>query len=119
MLPRFDAIIIGGGHNGLVTAAYLARAGRIGKINGLLAPPQPHLPSAPRPPAGAAHNKAERGVAHLGLARRRRLGERSAAGVPWGDGGLGKPMANGMATLSSVRHPVTARTAPTRPRTPA
>jgi phytoene dehydrogenase-like protein len=25
---RFDAIIIGGGHNGLVTAAYLARAGR-------------------------------------------------------------------------------------------
>jgi phytoene dehydrogenase-like protein len=27
-MPRFDAIIIGGGHNGLVTAAYLARAGR-------------------------------------------------------------------------------------------
>ena len=26
--PRYDAIIIGGGHNGLVTAAYLARAGR-------------------------------------------------------------------------------------------
>ena len=25
---RFDAIVIGGGHNGLVTAAYLARAGR-------------------------------------------------------------------------------------------
>ena len=25
---RYDAIIIGGGHNGLVTAAYLARAGR-------------------------------------------------------------------------------------------
>src|SRR3984893_8887466 len=25
---KFDAIIIGGGHNGLVTAAYLARAGR-------------------------------------------------------------------------------------------
>ena len=25
--PRYDAIIIGGGHNGLVTAAYLARAG--------------------------------------------------------------------------------------------
>ena len=24
---RYDAIIIGGGHNGLVTAAYLARAG--------------------------------------------------------------------------------------------
>jgi phytoene dehydrogenase-like protein len=24
----FDVIIIGGGHNGLVTAAYLARAGR-------------------------------------------------------------------------------------------
>ena len=24
---RFDAVIIGGGHNGLVTAAYLARAG--------------------------------------------------------------------------------------------
>ena len=28
MPERYDAIIIGGGHNGLVTAAYLARAGR-------------------------------------------------------------------------------------------
>src|SRR5438128_5213667 len=27
-LPKLDAIIIGAGHNGLVTAAYLARAGR-------------------------------------------------------------------------------------------
>ena len=27
MSNQFDAIIIGGGHNGLVTAAYLARAG--------------------------------------------------------------------------------------------
>jgi phytoene dehydrogenase-like protein len=27
-MTRYDAIIIGGGHNGLVTAAYLARAGR-------------------------------------------------------------------------------------------
>lgn len=27
MAPRFDAVVIGGGHNGLVTAAYLARAG--------------------------------------------------------------------------------------------
>ncbi|HEX6155734.1 MAG TPA: NAD(P)/FAD-dependent oxidoreductase [Burkholderiales bacterium] len=27
-MPRYDAIIIGGGHNGLVCAAYLARAGR-------------------------------------------------------------------------------------------
>ena len=25
---RYDAIIVGGGHNGLVCAAYLARAGR-------------------------------------------------------------------------------------------
>ena len=25
---RYDAIIVGGGHNGLVTAAYLARAGK-------------------------------------------------------------------------------------------
>jgi phytoene dehydrogenase-like protein len=25
---RYDAIVIGGGHNGLVNAAYLARAGR-------------------------------------------------------------------------------------------
>jgi phytoene dehydrogenase-like protein len=25
---RYDALIVGGGHNGLVTAAYLARAGR-------------------------------------------------------------------------------------------
>src|SRR5262245_38537562 len=28
MPTRYDAIIIGAGHNGLVTAAYLARAGR-------------------------------------------------------------------------------------------
>src|SRR4026209_2492588 len=28
MPNQYDAIIIGGGHNGLVTAAYLARAGR-------------------------------------------------------------------------------------------
>jgi phytoene dehydrogenase-like protein len=28
MTKRYDAIIVGGGHNGLVTAAYLARAGR-------------------------------------------------------------------------------------------
>ena len=28
MKTRYDAIVIGGGHNGLVTAAYLARAGR-------------------------------------------------------------------------------------------
>ena len=27
-MPKFDSIIVGGGHNGLVTAAYLARAGR-------------------------------------------------------------------------------------------
>jgi phytoene dehydrogenase-like protein len=27
-MPRYDAIIIGGGHNGLVCAAYLAKAGR-------------------------------------------------------------------------------------------
>ena len=27
-VPRYDAILIGGGHNGLVAAAYLARAGR-------------------------------------------------------------------------------------------
>jgi len=27
-MPAYDAIIIGGGHNGLVTAAYLARAGK-------------------------------------------------------------------------------------------
>ena len=28
MANRYDVIIIGGGHNGLVAAAYLARAGR-------------------------------------------------------------------------------------------
>src|SRR3954449_5717008 len=28
MTTRYDAIVIGAGHNGLVTAAYLARAGR-------------------------------------------------------------------------------------------
>ena len=28
MPSKYDAIIIGGGHNGLVTAAYLARAGK-------------------------------------------------------------------------------------------
>ena len=28
MAKKYDAIIIGGGHNGLVAAAYLAKAGR-------------------------------------------------------------------------------------------
>ena len=28
MPPTYDAVIIGAGHNGLVTAAYLAKAGR-------------------------------------------------------------------------------------------
>jgi len=28
MAQPYDALILGGGHNGLVTAAYLARAGR-------------------------------------------------------------------------------------------
>src|SRR3954453_24047860 len=28
MTTRYDAIIVGGGHNGLTTAAYLAKAGR-------------------------------------------------------------------------------------------
>src|ERR671923_201671 len=28
MRSRYDAVIVGGGHNGLVAAAYLARAGR-------------------------------------------------------------------------------------------
>jgi ribulose 1,5-bisphosphate synthetase/thiazole synthase len=28
MNPKYDAIIVGAGHNGVVTAAYLARAGR-------------------------------------------------------------------------------------------
>ena len=28
MSPRYDAVVIGAGHNGLVTAAYLARSGR-------------------------------------------------------------------------------------------
>ena len=28
MTPTYDAIIVGGGHNGLVAAAYLARAGK-------------------------------------------------------------------------------------------
>ncbi len=27
-MPHYDVIVIGGGHNGLVSAAYLARAGR-------------------------------------------------------------------------------------------
>jgi phytoene dehydrogenase-like protein len=28
MTNQYDAIVIGGGHNGLVTAAYLSRAGK-------------------------------------------------------------------------------------------
>src|SRR5919197_5417809 len=35
--------------------------------------------------------------ARLVLARRRRMGEGSTAGVPWGDGGRGKPLAHGRA----------------------
>ncbi|HUG79146.1 MAG TPA: FAD-dependent oxidoreductase, partial [Burkholderiales bacterium] len=27
-MQRYDAIVVGGGHNGLVCAAYLARAGK-------------------------------------------------------------------------------------------
>src|SRR3954464_8858954 len=27
-MPKYDSIVVGGGHNGLVTAAYLARGGR-------------------------------------------------------------------------------------------
>jgi len=73
-------------------------------------------PSAPR----AAHSKAERGAARrwLRLDRRRRMGEGSAAGVPWGaglgTGGLER--LGGDFTLRSVRHPSAARTSPTRPR---
>ena len=28
MAKRYDAIVVGGGHNGLTTAGYLARAGK-------------------------------------------------------------------------------------------
>jgi len=28
LVDKYDVIVVGGGHNGLVTAAYLARAGR-------------------------------------------------------------------------------------------
>src|ERR1039458_7424841 len=35
-MPRYHTIVIGGGHNGLVTGAYLARAGR--KVLGLERP---------------------------------------------------------------------------------
>jgi phytoene dehydrogenase-like protein len=46
--PDFDAVVIGGGHNGLVAAAYLARAGlrvrlleRLGRVGGAAVSAQP------------------------------------------------------------------------------
>ncbi len=33
MLKKYDAIIIGAGHNGLINAAYLARVGKIYRIS--------------------------------------------------------------------------------------
>ena len=33
MTGGYDAIVVGGGHNGLVTAAYLAKAGQIGRAH--------------------------------------------------------------------------------------
>ena len=32
MTQQYDAIIVGGGHNGLTCAAYLARAGQKGRV---------------------------------------------------------------------------------------
>jgi hypothetical protein len=49
---------------------------RIGKINGFLVPPRPHLLGA------------------LGAGQGPRMGEGGTAGVPWGDGGRGKPLAH-------------------------
>ena len=52
MAQRYDAVIIGGGHNGLTTAAYLAKAGR-----------QTPVPEE-RPTLGGATESAEIGPGH-------------------------------------------------------
>ena len=76
-------------------------------------------------PARAARSQAEHGAARLWLVldRRRRMGEGSAAGVPWGDGlgqggweRRGGERQTGLQTRRGVKHTSTARTSPPRPR---
>jgi len=91
-----------------------------------------HAPRNPQRPPGsggrarAARSTAERGAARRGLVldRRRRMGEGSAAGVPWGDGRgtgdvgrlEGERLPTGLHTLRRVRPPSAAHTSLLRPR---
>ena len=60
---RFDAIIVGGGHNGLTAAATLARKGkrvcvveRLASLGGMMASSDPEHPDAPPRLAHLLHN---------------------------------------------------------------
>jgi hypothetical protein len=94
------------------------RLGFRGNSNGLLAPPRrprpPQPPPSPAPPAGTACSPAVRafGWCWTGAAACGRV-------EPLGCRAWESRFQTGWQTLSSVRYPVTARTAPTRPRAPA
>lgn len=71
---RFDAIIVGGGHNGLTAAATLARKGkrvcvveRLASLGGMMASSDPEHPDAPPRLAHLLHNINPRVEREIGL----------------------------------------------------